>query len=79
VPAAVIEAKFKLVDGLDVRGRARSLEAVRAGLLGARSWHATTESVALDRTTPLIVSAGADQGSEDPEWTTCLLREEAGT
>jgi hypothetical protein len=79
VPTAGIEAKFKLAEGLDVRGRARSLEAVRAGLLGAASWRATTESVALDRTTPLIVTAGADRGSEDPEWTTCLLRAEAGT
>ncbi len=79
VPAAGIEAKFRLADGLGVRERARSLEAVRAGLLGAGSWRATAESVALDRTTPLVARAGADRGSEDPEWTTCLLRAEAGT
>ncbi len=78
-PKAGIEAKFKLAENLDVRQRAQSLEAVRTALLAAKSWHATSESVALDRTTPLIARAGADSGSEDTEWTACLLHMGTGT
>ena len=78
-PSAGIEAKFRLADNLDVRQRAQSLEAVRTALLAAKPWRATSESVALDRTTPLIAKAGTDSGTEDTDWTTCLLRAEAGT
>jgi hypothetical protein len=78
-PRAGIEAKFKLADNLDVRQRAQSLEALRTALLAAKPWRATAESVALDRTTPLIAKAGTDSGTEDTEWATCLLRAAAGT
>lgn len=78
-PGASIEAKFKVGADLDVRQRAQTLEAVRTALMAAKPWRPTGESVALDRDTPLVAKAGNDGGSEDAEWTSCLLRPKAGT
>jgi hypothetical protein len=73
---ATLEATFRMVDGIDVRGSSDALASVRNSISHAGRWRSGASSEGLGQLQPLAVSGSGDSRDSAADWSICLMRKE---
>jgi hypothetical protein len=73
---ATLEAGFRMVDGIDVRGSSEALAHVRKSVAHAGTWRSGASTESLGQLQPLAVSGSGERGDSAADWSICLMRKE---
>lgn len=72
-----LEASFRIVDGLDVRGSSDALASVRKSIGRPGRWTSGASSESLGQLQPLAASGSGDSPDSAADWSICLMRKES--
>jgi hypothetical protein len=73
---ATVEAGFRMVEGIDVRGSSDALAHVRRSVSRAANWRSGASTENLGQLQPLAVSGSGERADTAADWSICLMRKE---
>jgi hypothetical protein len=73
---ATLEAGFRMLDGIDVRGSSDALAHVRKSVAHAGNWRSGVATESLGQLQPLAASGNGEHDTSSADWSICLMRKE---